>query len=49
MSATDVAVLVAVVVAGPWGVVLVVALIRGYDLRLSVTRRRDPDDDDAGT
>jgi hypothetical protein len=46
VDAADVAVLVAVVVAGPWGVVLIVALIRGYDLRVLLTRRHHRDDDD---
>jgi hypothetical protein len=43
----DLVVLVAVVALGPWGLVLVVALVRGYNLTLRL-RRRPPDrgDDD---
>lgn len=39
VDAGDLAVLVALVIAGPWGLVIVVALIRGYDLRVLLTRR----------
>jgi hypothetical protein len=52
VSPSDVAILVAVVVAGPWGLVLAIALLKGYDLRLWFTSpRRRPfrDDEDEGT
>ena len=49
LEPADVAALVALIVAGPWGLVLIVALFRGYDLRVSMKRRRlarrDDDDD----
>jgi hypothetical protein len=53
VSPSDVAILVAVVVAGPWGLVLAIALLKGYDLRLWFTspRRRpfrDDEDEDDG-
>lgn len=38
------AALLAVLIAGPWGVVLIVALLRGYDVVVSLTRRQREDD-----
>ena len=40
MTGQDLAIILAVVVVGPWGLVLAIALIRGYDLRLLFTLPR---------
>jgi hypothetical protein len=40
VNAADIATVVALVVAGPWGLVIIVALVRGYDLRVLITKRR---------
>lgn len=45
LDAADLATLVAVVVAGPWGLVLAIALLRGYSIVISIRRRRPPPDD----
>jgi hypothetical protein len=37
MTATDFAMLLAIVVVGPWGLVLAIALLKGYSLRLLFT------------
>jgi hypothetical protein len=42
MDAADLATLAAVVVAGPWGLVLAIALLRGYSITISLRRRRSP-------
>ena len=49
LSAADLATLVAVVVAGPWGLVLAIALLRGYSVHIKVWRRRQREqrDDDS--
>jgi hypothetical protein len=38
----DVAALAAIVALGPWGLVLVVALVRGYNLSIRLRRRPAP-------
>lgn len=53
MPPGDIVLIVVALVVGPWGLVLAVALMRGYDLRVLITRgrveRRSPDgDDEAG-
>lgn len=40
LSAADLATLVALVVAGPWGLAIVVALLRGYSISIRIWRRR---------
>lgn len=40
LSWADAATLAAIVVAGPWGLVLLVALLRGYSISLRIRRRR---------
>jgi hypothetical protein len=47
LSAADLATLVVAVVAGPWGLVLGIALLRGYSVSIKVWRRRQQPDDDA--
>ena len=51
MPPGDIVLIVVALVVGPWGLVLAVALIRGYDLRVLITKGRaerkpaDADDD----
>lgn len=49
MTASDVAMLLAIVVVGPWGLVLAIALLRGYSIRITVTRPEQDDHLDSGT
>jgi predicted PurR-regulated permease PerM len=40
VTTTDVATLLAIVVVGPWGLVLAIALLRGYSISIRLWRRR---------
>jgi hypothetical protein len=44
LTAADVATLLAMVVVGPWGLVLAIALLRGYTISIQIRRRRPPRD-----
>lgn len=52
MPPGDIVLIVVALVVGPWGLVMAVALIRGYDLRVLITKgqieRKPTDDDEAG-
>lgn len=46
LDPADIATLLAMVVVGPWGVVLAIALVRGYSITLRIRRPRRPPPED---
>jgi len=45
LTGADIATLLAIVVVGPFGLVLAIALLRGYSITLRIRRRKPPRDD----